>query len=269
MPVLVVGAGRMGGALIQGWLAAEAIAPADLMIVEPQPGEAVDAAVRAGAELNPADAAYARAGVVVLAVKPGAWRAAAERLSKLLRPDATIVSLVAGARSDDLANAWGRDRVARVMPNTGVAIGQGVAAVFATNAEARASAFSLFSPVATVIALADEAGMDAATAVSGSGPAYLYAFVEALQAAAVSVGLPPPDAAELARATVVGAAAMLAAGDRSPEELRREVTSPAGTTQAALDVLQPALAPLMREAVRAAMERSRELGLPPAPGDRI
>ncbi len=268
-PVLIVGAGRMGGALIRGWLSRDVLAAKDLMIVDPQPSEVVLAAAAQGAALNPPDEMHRRADTVVLAVKPQAWRAAAEPLVQGLGADAAIVSVVAGARLADLARAFARERVARVMPNIGVAIGQGVAVVFAPDPAARAAARRLLEPLAMVVDVVDEASLDAATAVAGSGPAYLYAFVEALQAAAVSVGLPPQDAALLARSTVVGAAAMLAAEGRTPEELRREVASPAGTTQAALDVLQPALAPLMREAVRAAAERSRELGLPAASGDRI
>jgi pyrroline-5-carboxylate reductase len=165
-------------------------------------------------------------------------------------------------RTADLAAAFGGRRVARVMPTTAVAIGKGVASIHAADPNAKATARALFAPVARVVELDDEALMDAATAVSGSGPAYLYAFVEALEAAGVSAGLAPDAAAALARATVEGAAALMAASGTEPAELRRQVTSPGGTTAAALAVLmgEGGLEPLLKEAVAAAVKRSRELG---------
>jgi pyrroline-5-carboxylate reductase len=121
---------------------------------------------------------------------------------------------------------------------------------------------TLFEPLGTVADLADEEQMHAATAVSGSGPAYLYAFVEALEGAATAAGLPPHEAALLARSTIAGAAALLADSGAEPADLRRQVTSPGGTTEAALNVLLSAkgLPILMREAVVAAIKRSKELG---------
>lgn len=258
--LLVVGAGRMGGALIEGWLATGAVAAERMTVVDPQPGEAAVRAGRAGASINPDPERWAEAGVVLLAVKPQGWRAAAEAIAPRLAEDAAVLSVVAGVRLDDLTEAFGGRAAARVMPNTPVAVGRGSAAVHATDARALTAARALFAPVATVTELTDETLMDAATAVSGSGPAYLYAFVEALAAAGVTAGLEPEAAAAMARSTVVGAAALLEASGETPEALRRQVTSPNGTTAAALDVLQPALAELMRAAVRAAAARSREIG---------
>lgn len=258
-PILLVGAGRMGGALLDGWAAAGAFEPAGIGILDPHPGEAAGRAAARGSSLSP-DPAAAR--TVLLAVKPQMWRDAARTLSAELADDTVIVSIAAGVRTADLAAAFGGRRVARVMPTTAVAIGQGVASIHAQDAHALACARALFAPLATVVELADEGLMDAATAVSGSGPAYLYAFVEALEAAGVAAGLPETSAAQLARATVQGAAALMAQSGVEPVELRRQVTSPGGTTAAALEVLmgKGGLEPLLREAVAAAVKRSKELG---------
>jgi pyrroline-5-carboxylate reductase len=147
------------------------------------------------------------------------------------------------------------------MPTTAVAIRQGTASVYAPDAEARARAHALFEPVATVVDLQAEDLMHAATGVSGSAPAYLYAFVEALEAAGLSAGLDDAAAKALARATIAGAAALLAESGEDPAELRRQVTSPGGTTAEALKVLMGdhGLGPLLREAVAACVRRSREL----------
>jgi len=148
------------------------------------------------------------------------------------------------------------------MPTTAAAIGQGVASIFAQDPEARARAHALFAPVGTVVDLDDEELLHAATGVSGSAPAYFYAFVEALEKAGVSVGLTPEAARDLARATMTGAAALLAQSGESPADLRRQVTSPNGTTEAALRILmgEGGLEPLLRDAVIAATHRSVELG---------
>src|SRR5262249_33996309 len=151
--------------------------------------------------------------------------------------------------------------VARVMPTTAAAIGQGTASLYADDPAALARAHALFEPLGAVVDLEDENLMHAATAVSGSAPAYLYAFIEALEAAGMAAGLTGREARRLARSTWPGAAALLAHSGEDPAELRRQVTSPGGTTQAALDVLlgDDSLHRLMREAVAAAVRRSKEL----------
>lgn len=261
-PILMLGAGRMGGAMIEGWLAADAFAGADLMIRDPSPGPVALATEKAGAALNPPEADLARAATVVLAVKPQMWREAAAEAAAWLGSGAVIVSICAGVKAADIAKAFGGRCVARVMPTTAAAIGQGTASVFADDPAALARAHALFEPLGTVVSLADEGLMHAATAVSGSSPAYLYAFIEALEAAGAAAGLSPKEARRLARSTITGAAALLAKTGEDPAELRRQVTSPGGTTQAALDVLlgAGALPDLMREAVAAAARRSKELG---------
>jgi pyrroline-5-carboxylate reductase len=222
-PILMLGAGRMGGAMVEGWLRAGAFAAPDLIIRDPQPGPPALAAAAAGA---------------------------------------VIVSIAAGVRSADIAKAFGGRCVARVMPTTAAAIGQGTASLYADDPAALARAHALFEPLGAVVDLNDEGLMHAATAVSGSAPAYLYAFIEALEAAGATAGLAPKDAQRLARSTLTGAAALLARSGEEPAELRRQVTSPGGTTEAALNVLlsDGGLPPLLREAVSAAVRRSKELG---------
>ncbi len=261
-PILMLGAGRMGGAILQGWRRADAFPSGEIMIVDPTPGEAALAAQAAGVRLNPPDTDLAGAKTVILAVKPQVWEAAAAQYAPLLAFGAVIVSIAAGVRSADIARAFGGRTVARVMPTTAAAIGQGTASLYAETPAARALAHALFESLGTVADLADEEQMHAATAVSGSGPAYLYAFVEALEGAATAAGLAPKQAALLARSTITGAAALLADSGAEPADLRRQVTSPGGTTEAALNVLLGAkgLPTLMREAVVQAIKRSKELG---------
>ncbi|WP_394762439.1 pyrroline-5-carboxylate reductase [Phenylobacterium sp.] len=261
-PILFLGAGNMGGAIVEGWLKSGAFAAADLMIVDPRPGPAALAAQAAGVRLNPDLADFAEARTVMLCVKPQIWRDAAKQYASLLATEAVIVSVIAGVAARDLREAFGGRAVARVIPTTAAAINQGTASVFADDPAARACAHALFEPLGAVVDIADEHQMHAATAVSGSGPAYLYAFIESLEAAGAAAGLAPGDASRLARATITGAAALLAQSGEESAELRRRVTSPAGTTEAALNVLlgEHGLPPLLREAVANAMRRSKELG---------
>jgi pyrroline-5-carboxylate reductase len=261
-PILMLGAGRMGGAMLAGWREAQAFAPADLMIRDPQPSPPALAAALEGAVLNPPEAELARARTVVLAVKPQMWREAAAEVAPWLAADAVIVSIAAGVRSADIAQEFGRRCTARVMPTTAAAIGRGTASLYADDPAALARAHALFEPLGAVVDLDDEELMHVATAVSGSAPAYLYAFIEALEAAGMAAGLTGRDASRLARSTLTGAAALLAQGNEDPAELRRQVTSPGGTTQAALEVLlgEEGLHPLLRRAVGAAVKRSKELG---------
>jgi pyrroline-5-carboxylate reductase len=261
-PILMLGAGRMGGAILDGWRKTGAFSPEDLIIVDPRPGEAALEAADAGVSLNPPDADLARARTVLLCVKPQAWSEAAARYAPHLAPDAVILSIAAGVKSQDIAHAFGGRAVGRAMPTTAAAIGHGTASLYADGPAALARAHALFEPLGDVVDLADEGQMHAATAVSGSGPAYLFAFLEALEAAGAAAGLPQKEASKLARSTLIGAAALLSESGADPVELRRQVTSPGGTTEAALNVLlgENGLPPLMREAVSRAMRRSKELG---------
>ncbi len=260
-PVLLVGAGNLGGALLAGWRTADAIPAAQVLIRDPKPSASAKESAAAGAALNPPDAALEHVRTVVFAVKPQGWVAAAEALGPLLSPQAVIISVLAGVRSEALSAGFGGRRVARVMPTTAIGIAQGVATLHAAAPEALARAHALFDPVATTVDLAEEGLMDAAVGVSGSAPAYLYAFTEALAAAGEKAGLPAAASARLARATLQSAAALMAASDAEPSELRRQVTSPRGATEAALDILLAAdgLPALLRRAVQAAADRSRAL----------
>ena len=258
-PILLISAGRMGGALIAGWRRANAFAMSELMVRDPSPGPE---ALASGANLNPSPEAMRSARTVVLASKPQIWREVAAEIAGDLAPDAVLVSVAAGVSAGDISKAYGGRRVARVMPTTAAAIGQGTASVFSGDPEARARARALLGPVGAVIDLDDEDLMHAATAVSGSAPAYLYAFVEALQAAGESLGLSSDAARQLARATTAGAAALMDESGAEAADLRAQVTSPGGTTEAALKVLlgEHGLGPLLREAAAAAEKRSRALG---------
>jgi pyrroline-5-carboxylate reductase len=262
-PILLLGAGRMGGALIEGWLKAGAFKASDLLIRDPFARESAEAALKAGATLANGDADLSGASTVLLAVKPQIWKDVAAEVSERLAPDAVIVSIAAGVNSGDISRAFGGRRVARVMPTTAVSIRKGVASVACHDDEALARAHALFDPVATTVDLPDEAMIHAATGISGSAPAYFYAFVEALEAAGIDVGLPPRASRSLARATMAGAAALMEATGSDPADLRRDVTSPQGTTAAALEVLmgeEHGLGQLLREAVKACVRRSEELG---------
>ncbi len=260
-PILTVGAGRMGGATARGWLKAGAFTAGDLAFRDPQPGLDAQAAVARGAVADPAD--LSPFPTVLFAVKPQVWRAVAADLAQGLHPDAIVVSVMAGVRLSALEAAFQGRRVVRVMPTTGVAAAQGVASIYAEDEAARARAHSLFDPIAVTVDLDAEGLMDAATAVSGSAPAYLYALVEALEVAGAKAGLPPDASRALTRATIAGAAGLMHQTGEEPAELRRQVTSPGGVTQAALEVL---MAPdtgfplLLDQAVKAAIRRSRELG---------
>lgn len=257
----MIGAGRLGGAILSGWRLARAIPSARIWLRLRSFSPSAEAAVRDGAALNPPDEALARAATMVLAVKPQAWRDVAEHYAPLLAADAVIVSLLVGVRSSDLAQGFGERRIARVMPTTGVAIARGVASIVAADAVARARAHALFDPIAVTVDLGDEALMDAASAVSGSAPAYFYALVEALQAAGEAEGLSAEVARTLARATFLGSGALLEASGAEPGELRRQVASPGGTTEAALAHFmgEGGLPDLSRRAVAAAVARAREL----------
>ena len=239
----LIGAGNMGGALLGRWQAAGL----DPVVADP----------RLGLHLP----ATGTPETVVLAVKPQVWQAATAVLGERLGAGTLVVSVMAGVTLAALADRFPGAAVARAIPNTPAAIGRGVTGLFSTAATAaeRARLAALFDHAGATVWLDREADFDALTGVSGSGPAYVFALVEALSAAGVAAGLLPTLAARLASATVSGAAALLT-DDADPAALRAAVTSPNGTTAAGLAVLVPGLAPLLRDTVAAAAARSRELG---------
>ncbi|SFJ72999.1 pyrroline-5-carboxylate reductase [Methylobacterium brachiatum] len=261
--LVLAGAGKMGGAMLAGWLEA-GLDPRATTIIDPVPARPiVDLCARHGIRLNPAEPEPG--AVLVLAIKPQGLEAAAPGLDRLVGPDTLLVSILAGKTIADLRARLPRARaVVRAMPNLPASIGRGATGACA-NAEVtpaqRDAADALFAANGTVAWLADEAQIDAVTAVSGSGPAYVFLLVEVLAEAGIAEGLEPAVAQALARATVAGAGALLEASPEEAAELRRNVTSPGGTTAAALDVLMrpDGLAPLLREAVAAARRRAAEL----------
>lgn len=262
-PILLIGAGALGSAMLKGMRAAGHIAPSDLIILDLNPGEEAHAYAGLGARLNPSPEVWRDAFTVIIAVKPQSWRGAAQILDGNLNPNATLISVMAGVRTEDLSSVFAPLKVARVMPTTGVATGKGVASLYASEGVALQAASDLFSPMAATVVLDNEDLIDAATAVSGSGPAYVYAFVAALEQAALETGLTAADAKTLARATLISAANLLDQTGEGPEDLIRKVASPGGTTEAALKVLRregQGLTELVTAAVMAAQKRSKELG---------
>jgi pyrroline-5-carboxylate reductase len=260
---VLVGGGRMGGAMMRGWLRdLNAAGLGSLAVIEPQPGPDILEAAKANSiTLNPG---AAPADIVVLAVKPQGFGAAAADLKKWVGPETLVISIMAGVTIERIVKALGSDKVARAMPNTPGAIGKGVTGFSLSPAcgdrESLATS-KLLEPLGLVVGPLDESQMNAVTAVSGSGPAYVFLMVEALTAAGRAAGLDAATAAALARETVVGAGALLGTSSESAAELRKAVTSPGGTTAAALDVLtaSDALPDLMRRAVEAAARRGAEL----------
>ncbi|WP_420471545.1 pyrroline-5-carboxylate reductase family protein [Brevundimonas sp. FT23042] len=257
--VVLVGCGRLGSAMLEGWLATGAVAARDLIILTPSEKPVANEAGSKGARINPPLEALGEAKTVVLAVKPAMWREALGALVAHLNPEAVLVSVMAGVRAADIAAVAGLP-VARVMPTTAVAQAQGVAAIWSADGRARDVARTLFTPVADVALLDDETLMDAATAVAGSAPAFIYAFVQALAAAGEAQGLSAEAAARLARGALRSAGAGLETGE-GLEALIARIASPGGTTRAGLDAMAGSgdLTRTAETAVSAAVDRAKSL----------
>lgn len=262
-PILLVGAGRMGSALIKGWSKA-GLGP--IVAVEPQPSAALRklTGLKFVAAIDAIPPQRWRACVVAL--KPQILKTEAARFKPFAAAGVPMISIAAGTGVRFLNKAWGaRARIVRAMPNTPGSIGRGITALYAApkaTAKDKKLAETLLAALGQTVWVKNEALIDAATAVSGSGPAYVFALAEALAAAGEAAGLPRAAAERLARATVSGAGALLDADKRAAAELRRDVTSPGGTTEAALKILlaEDGLFALMRRAVAAAKARAKELG---------
>jgi pyrroline-5-carboxylate reductase len=261
--LVLVGAGKMGGAMLEGWLKG-GLDPASTTVVEPRPSPELTAfcAERVIA-LNPA--AVTPPEVVVLAIKPQGLAGAAPGLDGLLSSETLLISILAGKTVADLRGRLPRaGAVVRAMPNLPASVGFGATGCFAspgTSGRQKAAAQALLARNGAVEWVEDESLIDAVTAVSGSGPAYVFHLTECLAAAAAAAGLPAELGARLARATVVGAGELLKCSEAEPATLRANVTSPGGTTAAALDVLmgEDRLRGLLTEAVLAAKRRAGEL----------
>lgn len=259
--LVVLGCGKMGSALLAGWLV-RGLEATSVCVIDPAPS---DWLVRQGVRLN--DDLPESPAVVIIAVKPQIMAEALPRIAGFGGGDTLVLSVAAGTPILRYEEAFGPGTpVIRAMPNTPAAIGHGISAIIGNAAATPAHlalAESLMGVVGQVVRLENESQIDAVTAVSGSGPAYVFHMVEALAAAAEREGLPPALATRLARATVSGAGRLLdARTEDTPATLRRNVTSPGGTTEAALEVLMDeasGLGSLMARAVRRARERSEEL----------
>ena len=260
-----IGAGNMGGAMLAGWLDV-GLDPDGVIIIDPKPGdETLNFARQHGLRLETAPPAGVEAGVLVLAVKPQVADAVLPTLAPLVGPGTVVLSIIAGKPIAKLAvGLGGRGAVVRAMPNTPAQVRRGMT-VAVGDADlplaARDIVTRLLEAVGKVAWVADEALMDQVTAVSGSGPAYVFLMVEALAAAGEKAGLPRDLAMLLARQTVVGAGALMGGVPTDAATLRKNVTSPGGTTAAALTVLmgETGWQGLIDEAVAAAARRSREL----------
>ena len=258
--LVLLGCGKMGSALLSGWLE-QGIDPKSVWILDPKPSEWIlSIGVRVN-EMLPDDPA-----VVMVAVKPQMMGEALPRLQRFGSATTLFISVAAGTPMSAFEEALGRSTpIVRAMPNTPAAVGQGITALIGngrTTEKDLSEAQNLMAAVGLTIVLQDEGQMDAVTGVSGSGPAYVFHMIETLAQAGVKQGLPADMAMQLAKATVAGAGALAMQSDESAEQLRINVTSPNGTTQAALDVLmrdKTGLQSLMTKAVKAATKRSQEL----------
>jgi pyrroline-5-carboxylate reductase len=262
-PVALVGAGKMGGAMLEGWLAL-GLDPKQALVIDPNPAPEISVLAGRGVVLNPPRAAMPKARVVILAVKPQVAAEVLPAVLPLVGADTVVVSVMAGKTLAFLDSALPGAALVRAMPNTPASIGRGITVAVPNRKVTPAQkkiAHDLLAATGAVEWIDDEALMDAVTAVSGSGPAYIFHLTEALAKAGVVAGLPPQLAETLARATVAGSGELLHRSPHHPAILRQNVTSPGGTTAAALNVLMApdGLEALMTKAVAAATKRSREL----------
>ncbi len=265
--LVMVGCGNMGRAMLAGWISSGRLAPEEVDVVEPNEGNraaAADLGVRVHQDAEGVRGLSPK--LVMVAVKPQVIEAVLPAYAGMVERGAAILTIAAGIpirRYEELVG--GKAAVIRCMPNTPAAIGAGMMVTVANDAadaDLRAYVSDLLAASGAVTEIADESLMDAVTAVSGSGPAYIFNFIEALTEAGIKVGLPRETAELLASQTVYGAGKLAFESGTAPGELRRQVTSPNGTTAAALAVLmaEDGLGPLLERAVRASRDRSEELG---------
>jgi pyrroline-5-carboxylate reductase len=260
--IVLAGAGKMGGAMLSGWLA-RGLDAKRVAVIEPQPSGEISALATKGVRLNPSPKQLGAVATLVIALKPQTFPEAGGALKSFSGPSTLVVSIMAGTTIASIGAACGGS-VVRAMPNTPAAIGRGITvAVAAKNVSAaqRAVADALLRATGSVEWVDDESLMDAVTAVSGSGPAYIFLLAEELARAGVEAGLPQELATKLARETVAGSGELLHRSDTPSATLRQNVTSPGGTTAAALEVLMgpDGMQSLLTRAVAAATRRSKEL----------
>jgi pyrroline-5-carboxylate reductase len=261
-PIVLAGAGKMGGAMLTGWLA-RGLDPRQVAVIEPYPAAEISALAAKGVRLNPSPKDVGSAATLVVALKPQMFREAGPALKPFAGPATLVVSIMAGTTMASITQVCSGS-VVRAMPNTPAAIGRGITVAVAANnvsAAQRAVADALLRATGSVEWVDDESLMDAVTAVSGSGPAYVFLLAEELARAGVEAGLPADLATKLARETVAGSGELLHRSELASATLRQNVTSPGGTTAAALEVLmgEGGLQSLLTRAVAAATRRSKEL----------
>lgn len=263
-PLVLVGAGKMGAAMLQGWLD-NGLDRKAVMVVDPKPpADSAAFLAAAGIREAPVPPVGVTAKMIVVAVKPQIIADVLPGLRPLVGRGTITLSIAAGTTLANLAAGIGDGAIVRTIPNTPAQVGRGITAAIANDKVSRPAkklVTQLLEAVGEVVWVDDEDLINSVTAVSGSGPAYVFLMVECLAAAAVAAGLDAESAAKLARATVTGAGELLHRSDLPAEQLRKNVTSPKGTTEAALKVLMAknGLEPLMIKAVAAARKRSREL----------
>ena len=260
--IVLAGAGKMGGAMLTGWLA-RGLDAKRVVVIEPYPSDELSALATTGVRLNPSPKDVGAVATLVVALKPQMFREAGATLQSFAGSSTLVVSIMAGTTIASISGVCGGS-VVRAMPNTPAAIGRGITVAVAANdvsADQRAVADALLRATGSVEWIDDESLMDAVTAVSGSGPAYIFLLAEELARAGVEAGLPQELATKLARETVAGAGELLHRSEASAATLRQNVTSPGGTTAAALEVLMGSdgMQSLLTRAVAAATRRSKEL----------
>jgi pyrroline-5-carboxylate reductase len=269
LTIAFIGGGNMATALAAG-LAGTVCPAANIHVVDPHAAQHAQWIARGMTASEAPDAHLARASVWIYAVKPQILREVIAQTRPHLSPDTLVISVAAGLRADTLAQWLGTEaepwqRLVRCMPNTPALVGAGatgLAALAGVNAADRALVENIMSAVGTVVWVADDAGIDSVTALSGSGPAYVFLFLEALIAGGVAVGLDAGQARTLALATLAGATKLAASTDEPPAELRARVTSKGGTTAAAINVFEQAgFRRIVADAMEAAAIRSRELAV--------
>lgn len=261
--LVLVGAGKMGSAMLDGWLA-RGLKPKQVTVIEPQPAKALKALARRGLKINP-KGKTAAATTIVVAVKPQSAPEAVPPLAPYIGKTTLVLSIMAGRTIAFLQRSLPQGAaIVRAMPNTPAAIGRGISVAVANrnvSSRQRKHASDLLAAIGKVQWVGDEMLMDAVTALSGSGPAYVFLLVEAMTKAGIAAGLPADLAGTLARETITGSGELLHRSDLDAAVLRQNVTSPGGTTAAALEVLMGpgGLEALLTQAIAAATRRSRAL----------
>jgi len=267
---VLIGAGHMGGALLRGWLSersASKLKPHEILVIDPSPGEAAKKALELGAKFSARLTKGAASGLklCLLAIKPQLFNELGPELAKSLPKDVLVVSIMAGVNLRTLSSVLGPRPIVRAMPNMPAAYGKGITAYVCSEGVSKAQeklAAQRLGAGGDVVRVDNERQIDMVTALSGSGPAYVFYLAEAMEAAGNHLGLPEDLVKKLVRQTVIGSGTVLEKSTQETSELRKAVTSPGGTTEAALEILSAdnGLPTLMRNAVKAAFERSRKLG---------